>query len=334
MAIRLYDVPAVLHSGYTNGFGIKAQYKGIPTGGPYLLATLIAQCISAGDVPILLWDSKTNRREYYPSYKASRSGNPKIRNANAFTYEFLQNSVMNSFKVPGYEADDLAFNIVEMYREQGVNRIELHTVDYDWAHNIVDSHQVLVPASAQVCYVTNENFQDIFSEPSTTVPLNSISAKKVFFGDSSDGISPYNGGRKTKEEMFPAYINYCKANGYNTRLSEPLLKFLKRYQAAFGEEDYKILVAKVNVIFPRTLEKPLDFSFETINMVEFKKYLSVTGCRQICKRLGLNFIEDMGSLQDRAREIFKSEGFISKSHNFVDKIEKEEEVKISRGGFE
>lgn len=331
MALKIIDVPSVLFSGYGTSFGKRSYYKGIPTGGLYLLANVIAQAIRNSDLIALVWDSPTNRRDYVPEYKSTRCRDDTVRFANKLSYEYLKNASKNCFKIEGFEADDLAASIVEYNKEQNYY-IELYTADYDWAHNIYSNRQELYPANSNICRVTSENFNSIFSTSKCSMVFNAITVSKILFGDSSDHVQPLNPKTLSNQDCFKAFVLFCDKNKIDYREKESFLKFINHFKKAFNNETYQELINRTEVMFPRITPEPLIIQSSQIDGKAFIKFCSVVGCKSICNKLGLSFIEDMGMEQDRVKAMYENETGIRKTYNYT-LPPKESFEKVERRAF-
>lgn len=316
MALKIIDVPSVLHSGYGTSFGKRASYKGIPTGGLYTLVSVVAQAASSGDLIALVWDSPTNRRDFLPEYKSTRNPDPVIRFANKVSYKYFKNITSNCYKFEGYEADDIAYNIVEQYKESQFY-IELYTADYDWAHNIFSDRQELYPANSNLCRVTKNNFEGIFSDSNCSMKFNALTVKKILFGDPSDHVPRFNPDPLDSESCFKAFINFCDKNNLDYREKDSFLHFVNTFKNAFKSETVTELLNRAEVMFPRKINTEIILSQSKLNVQAFSKLCSLIGCVKICKRLNIPFYEDMGEEQNNLKFLFEEEKGLAKTRAFT-----------------
>lgn len=330
MAIRIIDVSAALKAGTENTFGRDATYKGIPTGGLYNLATHIANSFLNSDTIVLCWDERTNRRDFLPEYKSSRNPDNAQRFARKMSYEYLKRSVPNSFKQVGYEADDLAASLIHKYVNKEVcHSFDLYTTDYDWAHNIKNDFQRLVPLSKNVGLVQKGNFKDFFSVANCDVPFNSITAYKLFTGDTSDGVPVIKLDDTSPEKMFNDFIHFCDKNEFAYYDVDSMVSFIVEIEDKVSSEVFQEILNRCEVLYPRIIDLTLDFTPVDISM--FKRYCSLIGARSVCKRLGIDMIEDMGEEQEAVKAMFENENIMRGTTHFS----KANEGKAlpERGGF-
>jgi len=335
--LQIIDVSSYLYAGMGTRFGATAQYKGIPTGGIYGVLQQVAMTLRRKDIPVLIFDSVTNAREIMPEYKGSRSRNPKVRFQNDLIYRYLRPALNNTFKVEGYEADWIAFNLAEKYRANDKLGFCYRTTDYDWCHNIVSKRDIMVPSVGGYAEVTTETFERIFSDRDYRVPLNSLTAKKCFMGDKSDGIAPFKyPGSYSNEDLINIFVGYCKNNNLDNRSKETMQEFIYKFGNEFG--DYKEeLLKRSEILYPRIMDDLdyLDLQIIPKDIKLMSTICSITGCKSIAKRLGINFNEDMGELQREVLREYQQKYSIEKTQLFEEEINNtNENIQIpSRGGF-
>lgn len=335
--LQIIDVSSYLYAGMGTRFGSTAQYRGIPTGGIYGVLQQVAIAIRSKDIPVLVFDSATNAREILPEYKGSRSRNPKIRFQNDLIHRYIQPALNNTFKVEGYEADWIAYNLAEKYRDNSKLGFSYRTVDYDWCHNIVSERDIMVPAIGGYAEVTKDNFERVFSTREYRIPLNALTAKKCFIGDKSDGIDPFKyNGSYSNEDLINIFVSFCSNNGLDLREKETMEIFINEFKEEFGDSA-TTLRNRAEVLYPRKLD-----NLDLINLEIVQKDLkllstvcSITGCKSIANRLGIEFHKDMGELQKEIAMEYQQKYGIEKTQLFEERIpERNEEVIIpDRGGF-
>lgn len=312
----IIDVPSVIHAGAHSGFRGRAMYKGIPTGGVWLLLEHIIGYSYTGRQIVLCFDSPTDARNYIPSYKSDRNPNPSIRFQVKLAYEYLKDAMPNVFKLPNMEADWVAASVCKKMENVNIE-IDMSTVDDDWAHNITPKGNVfLVPPRSDLGMISARNFQAILSENGYEVTLNTISAKKVFDGCKSDHIDALeNSCDFSNLKLFKAYKTFCKKNGFDTTDKNSMVSFATEFKDAIGIKMQKDILDRSEVIFPR-IDTSVVISYDKINKQNFATLGSLIGCRQLLKRSGISFYEDMGELQSRVKQMYDMECVHSKTHVF------------------
>lgn len=333
--LEVYDVSTFIYSGMGTSFGGKAKYKGIPTGGIYNLLRTLCYALKFDKTPVLVFDSWTNAKSILPEYKGGRSKNPDVRFQCELAYTYLKDVIPNCFRVPGYEADWLAAAVFDYARDTKLQYIEGYTNDMDWAHNITSEYTSIYPANKNGIYIGIDNFENVCSDPYIRVPLNTISFFKVLFGDKSDNIPKlYTEDTYTREDLFKIYCQYCKKNSLDNRLKESALEAAEFFKPAVGANVYKEMKNRIEVIYPRKLDTPLDISYDKINKGALKKILSLTGCKSLCTKMGIDFIPDMGELQGQVKEQYLKElGQVAQTRLFVDTSDNSTVEIKDRGGF-
>ncbi len=333
--LEIYDVSTFIYSGMGTSFGAKAKYKGIPTGGIYNLMRTLCYALKYNNTPVLVFDSWTNVKTFLPEYKGGRSRNPDVRFQTDLVYDYLKDVVPNCFKIPGYEADWIAAAVFEYGTKVEPQYVEGFTTDRDWAHNISCELTTIYPANKRGIYITKNNFESVCSTPYIKVPFNTISFYKVLFGDKSDNVPVlYTGGDYSVQDLFNIYIQYCKKNNLDNRLKGSALDAAEFFRSVLGELIYKEIVNRIEAIYPRELQQQLTISKDTINKDSLKKLLSLTGCKSLCTKMGIDFIDDMGQLQADIKERYLKElGQVAETRVFSESKEKPDIVIKDRGGF-
>lgn len=333
--INVYDVSAYIYAGMGTNFGSKARYNGIPTGGIYNLMRALCSAIKRNDVIVLTFDSWTNASSILPGYKKGRSRLPDVRFQVDLTYQYLKNVIPNCYKFEGYEADWIAADVFEEVVSMKDYYITGYTVDMDWAHNIINEKTQIMPASSNFYNITRDNFEQIVWNKNVNIPFNTITFSKVLFGDVSDGINQiYLPGKYNTENMFKIFCQYCIKHNLDNRLKSTALIFVDTFKDYFGESTTAELLNRIEVLYPRTLSNRPKLDFNRINKESLSKFLSLTGCRSLCKGLGISFIEDVGDVKIDARERYMGElGQTSKTRLFAEQPCTNDLVIKDRGGF-
>ena len=102
--LEIFDVSPYV---YTGTAAIEQQYYGLPVGGIKLLLADITLAFGRGNSVILAFDSKTNKKELYPSYKSNRTPNRAVLIQLQFLLEHLQYAGLHCYRFDNVEADDI-----------------------------------------------------------------------------------------------------------------------------------------------------------------------------------------------------------------------------------
>lgn len=327
--LKIYDASGVIYTGQYNGFGSTASYKGIPTGGLFLLLQKIGECVQR-DVPyIVAMDSPTNKQFILPGYKGSRPRDPKILFQNKLFYKYFGETSENVHKIEGKEADTLiAKAVVDNYRN-GEQFIDIYGADYDLAHSIDDRGMVRsMPVNSNVGAITRENFESMFSTRDIRVLFNSISMYKVLMGDNSDRVKPIE-HQLPPDKLFNLFLGLSIKDGYTgdkLKSMECVDNFILKATPLLGPEGIDEIRRRVSVVYPNEHLVDKDLSYKgVINQTEaLSIILSITGCRRLADRLGIRFYEDMGEMQEDARRMYTECHEVNKTRHFVTDMSTEE----------
>jgi len=331
--VKIVDVSSVLYSGLTGKIG-EFKYRGIPTGGLYQLGMVIAQSLKFGQFLILVWDSRTNRRELLPSYKASRSRRPEIEFWKNVSWKYLNKVVTNSFKVEGFEADDLAAELLDRYTED--LSYTMITSDYDWAYNIKNSKYTLRPVNTNLPEVTMDNFKNILDKENIGLVFNTLCFYKCLFGDTSDNISGFCFTKYPLTTLYKLFLNYTLENKLNPRIRETAYDFLETYKVIFTNKEYENLKIRIDIIYPRKQidfnNSPLELKPAKFNFVDFEVFCNLIGSKKLLRAVDGSFVEDMGDVQENLRLEWESikNSYENQTHIFTE----ENTLTVpSKGGF-
>lgn len=332
--LNVIDCSVFFHYGTKSTFN--ATYKGIPTAGIYQLLSLIADLINTNQDIALCFDSRTNRKLLLPDYKSSRVGDPKVSFQAKLTYEYLKDVFPNVYKAENFEADDLAYTIVQNEYRDAPAGISLITSDYDWCHNIDKYGLVeLLPATENVCLVNCDNFSDVLSTDTVRIPNNAITAYKTIFGD--DDLSRnkrFYCNAASPEELFNAFKVFVKNKGYSDfdmRRKEVMLEFVTLFSSLFNNEELELFKKRIEVFYPRYCKALSRVKYNSINKNALVDLISITGCKSIARKLKVDFIEDMGSEHERVKKMYLDEHQTNKVRLTMNKMDVTNT--FNRGGF-
>lgn len=324
--LKVFDASGIIYTGQYNGFGSTASYKGIPTGGSFLLLQKIGECVQR-DIPfIVAMDSPTNKRLILPGYKGGRPRDPKVAFQNRLFYKYFGENAKNVHKIEGTEADSIvAKAVADNYSSNGIDNIDIVCADYDLAHNIDDKGLVrCLPANSNVGVVTRSNFEAMFSDNTTRVLFNSISMSKVLLGDNSDKVTAIE-HPLPPEKLFNFFLGLSLKAGYTgdmLKSQECVEHFLDKGLPVLGKEGVDEIRRRVKVVYPNEhlINQSIAYQGVTDLTESLSAILSITGCRRLAERLGIRFYEDMGSLQDDAKRMYNECHEVSKSRHFTSDI--------------
>lgn len=240
----------------------------------------ITMALGEGADVAVCFDSRNNfRKKLMPTYKKGRIPNREVFVQLDFLYEVLSSANIACYKEEGYEADDLINWIVQTNYSK-YDEVIIMSGDMDVAHN-VHSNIRLEPFVQSRPIIRADNFTNAIKR-GENIMFNTISAYKVFCGDSSDAIPVFKSecGKKSKE-LYKIYQNILISNdktSYAYTSSKQVLTYVIDNLSFFTEKDRKELCSRMEIIYPA--EKPEDFSAkakgkESLNKAFYVELLSL-----------------------------------------------------------
>lgn len=313
MKLSILDGDALLHSGTYAKHSKDAQYNGFPTGGLFRLFREISFRKRTGDDVIICFDSKTDRREFMPTYKIKRKFSPSVHLQKHTVIPMLEKCGFNVLKIEGFESDDLVYNACKQNYDK-YEKINIISVDYDLLYTLdIDGKVTFISSNGKCSDVSVANYDTVFNNASTPrkcfVPFNAFTAYKVFFEDVSDDIPAYKGKMDSKT-LFTYMCHICKLL-FKTDLPHQLTQkevFLKILEHnIFKDEDLKEIEKRAHVFYPKPCSEDLTFVNRGVNNPALSEMYSLFGMKQCAKTDGITFrdlnVEELEFLKTKAREL-------------------------------
>lgn len=320
--LDIIDVNSVLHSAHNVDSISADRVCGCPTGALSVLFRKIAYLLSTDHHVICAFDSKTDRKTIIPEYKANRSKVPEVILQSELAYNLLTELNISCVKVDGFEADDLVYSLCNKYNMK-VPRIYIHSADKDLAHNVINSRIEILSVNCNSLNINYGNFVEVFAEPDFKTPLNMVTLKKVFTGDSSDNIKAFRSykgvsGVKLFKQVLELVREYDVYDPNLNRTEE----FANILIDALGLEecDLEELQKRMKIFFPREIDhseliEPV--SIDSISVSHFGNVLRSIRCFEGLRSLRL---ASSISASPRVNEMLMDYGKRFKSGEFhVDK---------------
>lgn len=320
--LDIIDVNSVLHSAHNVDSISTDRVCGCPNGALSVLFRKIAYLLSTDHHVICAFDSKTDRKTIIPEYKANRTKVPEVILQSELAYNLLTELNISCVKVDGFEADDLIYSLCNKYHMK-IPRIYIHSSDKDLAHNITNTRVEILSVNSNSYNINYGNFVEVFAEPDFKTPLNMVTLKKVFLGDSSDNIKPFRSYKGTSGvKLFKRVLE----NVREYSVYDPLLNRTEEFadimiDALELEEVDKVeLKKRMKIFFPREAEhgeliEPV--SIDSINVAHFGSVLRSIRCFEGLRSLR---ISSSAAPSTRVNEILMDYGRRFKSGEFhVDK---------------
>ena len=257
--LRLFDVSQFIASGaYNDSYLSRGCIKvannyipqEIPIGGiTYLLREIkrfknnetdFVFCID--NLPTIKYELFKNELSEYGSYKGNR---PKKKTSHAIqrrmAADVLEAIGFNVVGCAGYEADDCIASVIKYYAD-AYDKVYIHTRDSD-LYYLVNEKVECVPVGNTGKHIARANWED---EVLTgwTVPWNTITLHKMFYGEPGDNIPPAR--RSVMQHLYDlASMDDIKHFGDNTYLR----MFIEQHT------DDKQVLAVMKMIMPLILEE-------------------------------------------------------------------------------
>lgn len=289
--LNIYDGNAFLAIG-TYGFGRKnangerepLTWGGFPTGGMYhLLRHLIKNMY---DYNIIVFDSKTRRKEIDPSYKANRTGDKTpIIAQQAIMVNYLEKAGFHVIKREGFEGDDLIRKAV-IDNLKLFPKIHIHTNDMDIACNIdlVGCVEIYAPTRLSRS-VNRDNYFRVVNND-YNVPYNMILPFKVFMGDKSDHIlslKSFDGYRLF--QLFTQQIPKIFKNPEKYSDRSVMDWFISVLEKSLPEGVIKELRMRADLIYPIIIDEDLTTSKRNIDTDVLLSVCKMFGMKSLVKML-------------------------------------------------
>lgn len=298
--LALFDVSPFIYTG-ENVPAMRGSVKNFPTGGTkYFLNHLSHELASGSDV-ILCFDSSSFRKNLLPRYKSNRSPKPDIIAQLDMLNKFLSRVGICCLKSDGYEADDLIYTCVEMFRESYI-KIKIYTADYDIAHNVSETVEFL-GVNSNVLDVNVNNFQAVLG-----VPYNTITASKLFYGDKSDNIPTIGPNAGKYFDIYLEGIKECEDTpAIITRTREFMDLMLNVYYPEFiTNDEVEKIRNRIDLVYPKIVDFGYDFcptNLSTMSVHGYVSLLTTLNCSVALQRLDFAPTDIDKELDSYLREI-------------------------------
>ncbi len=168
----------------------------------------------------------TEKIEGAKGYKSNRAKklNEEDFNDISLVMELLSEAGHNTYRLDGYEADDIVFHLINKYADEFDYNI-IYTPDADLLVNIKDNVAVYrYKTRGGYSVVNRNNFEQyLSSEMKCRIPYNSLMLAKSTIGDKSDNIDGINRfGPKAFDKLVDHLesrgIDWCNYNNYENTL--------------------------------------------------------------------------------------------------------------------
>lgn len=235
-----------------------------------------------GRIPTCVcFDSKADKKEMNTEYKSQRKSTLTSNDFDTILRikNILQTVGYYTYKLDGYEADDLVASLVKKLHDE-YDVIHVYSVDKDLLQLVDDKVKVhLFRARHGYCEVNKDNFgsltEDLFK---IHIPFNLVKAYKCLVGDSSDNIKGVKGfgGSAFQKWLFHNSMEYEKCN------DDEYLKEL--FMRTLSPEQFEDAINALEMVSFREVETyhPIG-SFERAGRVPDRNYYAEYGMTSFLK---------------------------------------------------
>lgn len=275
--LAIIDASACVYTGMASAYHKDRSYYGYPVGGLHYLFRYVTTNLTKRSDVIVVFDSRSFRKDLLDCYKAGRSHNKLVHSQLEMAYKYLSEVNIACYKVDGYEADDIIYWAVKKFAKNYYG-VEIFGNDKDLLHNVqsrVSFHSI----SSNVNSVYLSNFEKSI-EKGKTIPFNTISAYKVFCGCSSDKIPQMKlSNGMHGEEIYNEYLKFLREKGinavWNIITDSRLPNIFGNLSGLFTEEERIELYNRVRVVYPAECPDDVDIVVSNNNSI-YKNVLEWT----------------------------------------------------------
>jgi len=209
--------------------------------------------------------TKTQRHDEYPEYKANRKKmDDDFKNQVPVTKDIVEKLGIPNLVMPGYEADDIIYTLVEKYSKDKNLIIDIYSSDKD-LKQLLDDNVFCLDAMKWVRTDTKLFLQEFMFEPKYILDYLAL------VGDASDNIKGINGiWPKKASDLIKKYQTIDNIYAHIDEISgEVKEKLVNEKEAAYKSRDL-IVLRKIDEVEKYNLD---NFKME-IDFEKFKKVLA------------------------------------------------------------
>lgn len=309
----LFDVSPFLYSGsaYATEFDENmysyrtrpdaGKVNGLNTGGIRMLMSRVAVKVHEGAIPVLVFDSKSNKKSLYDDYKSDRVFKPEIGVQNQILKDLVPRTGINCVIKSGYEADDLISALV--YKYAGLcDSITIYTGDRDIASCLIGDKVRILGVCSRDPSIAVTNYSEIVNSK-YIVPYNCILPFFTFYGKPSNTIKPLF-DENTNATLLLDYMTFCDRNKVVQGLQSHLMvmEAWLKYKEKSGLEAEKIRRIREQTlrVYPLSIaqEDPvLLVEDRQLNMAIVKDFCSMFKLYSSAQCFGVEATDNVGRAQ-------------------------------------
>lgn len=248
--LMIIDASALVHTGHKAPRYKDFTFYNYPVGGIRYLMTYVTEALVLRNTPVLCFDSPSFRNTLQEGYKSGRTKDYAVISQLETLYEELSRCGISCFKEKGFEADD----IIDWVAQRFSNDFHATTIignDMDLAHSVTTKVRFQSICSSNAVSVNASNFSTAV-ERGETVPFNTISAFKVFYGCKSDKIPAFKSSLYTSAQLFEGYVNFLQEAGLIGQNISSQRKWIEFYivNIDLPANEVEQLQARIKLVYP------------------------------------------------------------------------------------
>lgn len=279
--------------------------RGVPVGGMHFILRKITAELVVGNYVGLAFDGESSGNPKLDGYKANRKRDPSIIVQANFLYDVLRKCGVPCYRGFG-EADDHVYGLCEWaYPNVGTfTPIFVNSADYDLCHNVDSAGVEFKTINSNSLNVNSATFSLIPFDRKHKEPVvyNTISAYKVFCGDSSDSIKTFTSAQGVKGiDLYRGFKKLLKDfGGVAGRVSRDRSLLDVYIQDVIKDSnDIEILRKRANAIFPKDLSAQVG-GYEMRKSEQIDLQVLANYCRAISDFTSVSNLRKLGITPDES----------------------------------
>lgn len=319
--LHILDASVFLKAGTHAKHNKNREIFGFPVGGIEMLLNNIVVNRRRDEFVVVVFDSKTDRKELLGYYKGNRQPDFRTLAQEVAILPRLQAANIPCIKRDSYEADDLIDAVVRDNIDH-YDKIYIHTNDMDLARNVTDKVEILCPTTRSynvnrqawletVNLATNgekslqtiqdyiptgvdvnrKNWEYVVREK-TIVMYNTLTTHKTLLGDSSDNVPALPKGK----ELYANALTYARDKlGDLTQLNKinGMAHWLVNGEHGLTKEEVEEVFVRMKVFYPRLTQENLRVQEQNMLIPELKEICQIFRLYDTYKKMFQNKLDNM-----------------------------------------
>jgi 5'-3' exonuclease len=217
----------------------------IPMGGVSQLFNIVYKQLDTGTIVFCCDRPPTVKRGMDQNYKTTRTKNERANLEKEIAEYVLNDCGFNVIAEEGYEADDLVYTCVKLFKNQ-YDHVYIYTGDSD-LYMLIDESVSVLPTHSKAKTVTLENFE-YTAKKNQIVKYNTLTFQKVLDGDPSKAVSPLS--KQTQMELVKIFAK------------EPFQSYMgdRDFMRSLVEMKMPEILPQFDIIYPLDAPMPTEFT--------------------------------------------------------------------------